>query len=164
LALHVLFIAIQTTRRAVADAGVGEKAVEAVQKRMYVDDYLGSAKNADEGVAEASTVRKALAGADLHFQDWVSNSAEFVAAMQEEKKPIPDISSLSADSESTKVLGAVWNTTSDALGFRINRPADEEYTRLSLTSHVAGIFDPLGLAAPIIIKAKVRLRDSSSRD
>ena len=153
------FIAIQTTRRAVADAEVGEKAVEAVQKRMYVDDYLGSTKNADEGVAEASTVRKALAGADLHFQDWISNSAEFVAAIQEEKKPIPEISSLSADSESTKVLGAVWNTTSDALGFRINRPADEEYTRLSLTSHVAGIFDPLGLAAPIIIKAKVRLRD-----
>ncbi len=50
------FIAIQTTHRAVADARVGEKAVEAVQKRMYVDDYLGSAKNADEGVAEASTV------------------------------------------------------------------------------------------------------------
>ncbi|XP_045026268.1 uncharacterized protein LOC116917407 [Daphnia magna] len=126
---------------------------------MYVDDYLGSARSADEGVAEASTVRKALAGADLHFQDWISNSAEFVAAMQEEKKPIPQISSLSTDSESTKVLGVVWNTTSDALGFQINRSTEEEYTRLSLTSHVAGIFDPLGLAAPIIIKAKVRLRD-----
>ncbi len=132
------FIAIQTTRRAVADAGVGEKAVEAVQKRMYVDDYVLSAKSADQGVAEASTVRKALGGADLHFQDWISNSVEFVAAIQEEKKPIPEITSLSVDSESMKVLGEVWNTTSDALGFRINRPADEEYTRLSLTCHVAG--------------------------
>ncbi|XP_045036711.1 uncharacterized protein LOC123477440 [Daphnia magna] len=126
-------------------------------KILYVDDFLGSARSVDEGVTEASAVRKALAGADIHFQDWIFNSAEFVAAMQEGKKPLPEISSLSADSESTKVLGAVWSTTRDALGFRINSPTDGEYTRLSLTSKVAGIFDPLGLADPIIIKAKVHL-------
>lgn len=95
------FIAIHTTRRAVSDAAIGEKAVEAVKKRMYVDDYLGSTRSVDEGVVEASAVRKALAGADLPFQDWISNSAEFVAAMQEGKKPLPEISSFSADSEST---------------------------------------------------------------
>lgn len=50
------FIAIHTTRRAVSYARIGEKAVEAVNKRMYVDDYLGSARSVDEGVAEASAV------------------------------------------------------------------------------------------------------------
>lgn len=74
--------------------------------------------------------------------------------MQKGKKTLPKIFGFSADSESTKVLGAVWTTTSDALGFRINSSTDEEYTRLSFTSKVAGILDPLGLAAPIIIKAK----------
>ena len=153
------FIAIHTTRREVSDAGVGEKTVDAVKKRMYVDDYLGSARSVDEGVTEASAVKKALAGDDLHFQDWISNSAEFVAAMQGENKPLSEFSNLSTDNDSTKVLGAVWSTSTDTLGFRINNPTEEQYTRLSLTSKVAGDFDPLGLAAPVIIKAKVRLRE-----
>jgi hypothetical protein len=68
-------IAIQTTHRAVADAEVGAEAVNAVKKKMYVDDYLGSARNVEEGLKEASVVRKALADADLHFQGWISNSS-----------------------------------------------------------------------------------------
>ena len=61
------FIAIHTTRRAVADAEVGEEAANVVKKKMYVEDYLGSA-NVKEGLKEASVVRKALADADLHFK------------------------------------------------------------------------------------------------
>ena len=68
------FIAIHTTHRAVADAEAGEGAVNAVKKKMYVDDYLGSARNVEEGLKEASIVRKALADADLHFQGWISIS------------------------------------------------------------------------------------------
>ena len=39
------FIAIDTTHRAVSDAEVGEEAVNAVKKKMYVDDYLGPTRN-----------------------------------------------------------------------------------------------------------------------
>ncbi|EFX67624.1 hypothetical protein DAPPUDRAFT_261363 [Daphnia pulex] len=53
---------------------------------MYVDDYLGSARSVDEGMKEASLIRKTLADADLHFQDWISDSEEFVRVIQGEKK------------------------------------------------------------------------------
>ncbi len=33
-----------------------------------------------------------------------------------------------------------------------------EYTRVRITSKVASVFDPLGTAAPIIVKAKITLR------
>jgi hypothetical protein len=152
------FIAIHTTHRAVADAEAGEGAVNAVKKKMYVDDYLGSARNVEEGLKEASIVRKALADADLHFQGWISNSEEFVRVMQGEKNPIsPDV--LLIDDGNKKVLGVVWNTRDDTLGFRVDNMNEEEYTRVSLTSKVATVFDPLGLAAPLIVKAKVRLRE-----
>ena len=68
------FIAIHTTYRAVLDAEAGEGAVNAAKKKMYVDDYLGSARNVEEGLKESSVVRKVLADADLHFQGWISNS------------------------------------------------------------------------------------------
>ncbi|XP_045027151.1 uncharacterized protein LOC123470665 [Daphnia magna] len=152
------FIAIYTTYRAVADAEVGEKAVNAVKKKMYVDDYLGSARNVKEGLEEASVVRKALADADLHFQGWISNSEEFVQVMQGEKNSTsPDVFLI--EDGNKKVLGDVWNTRDDTLGFQVDNMMEEEYTRVSLTSKVATVFDPLGLAAPLIVKAKVRLRE-----
>ena len=152
------FIAIHTTYRAVLDAEAGEGAVNAAKKKMYVDDYLGSARNVEEGLKEASVVRKVLADADLHFQGWISNSEEFVRVMQGERNPIsPDV--LLIDDGNKKVLGVVWNTRDDMLGFRVDNMKEEEYTRVSLTSKVATVFDPLGLAAPLIVKAKVRLRE-----
>lgn len=105
-------------------------------------------------------MRQALVEADLHFQDWISNSKELAQAMKREKKPIRDKSDLlGTDNDQKKVLGAVWNIREDTLRFRVDHLAEEENTRVSLTSKVAGVFDPLGLAAPLIVKAKVRLRE-----
>ncbi len=53
----------------------------------------------------------------------------------------------------------MWNSRDYTLGFRVDNIKEEEYTRVSLTSKVATVFDPLGLAAPLIVKAKVRLRE-----
>lgn len=84
-----LFIAIHTTRRAISEATVGEGAVDVVKRKIYVDDYLGSAKTMGEGVKEASIVKGALAKADLHFQDWILNSVEFLQAMQNGRESSP---------------------------------------------------------------------------
>lgn len=55
-------------------------------------------------------MRQAFVEADLHFQDWISNSKELTQAMKREKKPIRDKSDLlGTDNDQKKVLGAVWN-------------------------------------------------------
>jgi hypothetical protein len=54
------------------------------------------------------------------------------------------------------VLGVTWRPATDVLGFRV-RLAEINYTRAGLLSKVAGLFDPLGAAAPITVKAKIRL-------
>ncbi|XP_057381576.1 uncharacterized protein LOC130704116 [Daphnia carinata] len=159
------FIAIHTTRRAIMDAEVGEEVVNDVKKKMYVDDYLGSATTVEEAVKEAATVREALAAADLHFQEWISNSVDFVREMHGKDGPSvvspPDCQL--TDSGSEKVLGVVWNFRDDTLGFRVNYMHDEEYTRISLTGKVASVFDPLGIAAPLVVKAKIRLRELGTK-
>ena len=104
---------------------------------------------------KASLIRKTFADADLHFQDWISNSEEFVQVIQGEKRTnSPDV--LLIDDGSKKVLGVVWNTRDDALGFWVENMMEEEYTRVSLTSKVANVL--MGLAAALIVKAKVRLQ------
>ena len=156
------FIAIHTSRRAAIDAGAREKIVEAVKGKLYVDDYLSSSCSVTEGLEEAVAVERVLAAADLHLQGWISNSTEFTQAIMKEKpaKPVtdsPGCYNLSSK-EFDKVLGLVWNTKTDALGFRVDNLDNVEYTRVGITSKVASVFDPLGTAAPLIVKAKIRLR------
>jgi hypothetical protein len=90
----------------IADAKVGEEAVNRVKKKMYIGDHLGSARSVDEGLKKASLIRKTLADADLHFQDWISNSEEFVRVIQGEKRTnSPYV--LLIDDGNKKVLGVV---------------------------------------------------------
>ena len=101
----------------------------------------------------------------LPFQEWISNSVEFVEAL----RPAPVISNkqkqhmLMTDDASTKVLGVCWKVASDALTFRISNLQDIVFTRTGLASIVARIYDPLGLAAPWIVKAKSKLRETRIR-
>ncbi|XP_045032663.1 uncharacterized protein LOC123474519 [Daphnia magna] len=153
------FVAIYAVRQIVKDAGVAEHIVTAVQERMYVDDYLSSAPSVVEALSEATAVKAALANADLNLQRWISNSREFVLRITTEV-PMDQPSShpLSGDAEE-KVLGVVWNTHLDTLGFKVANFPDTEFTRMALVSNVASVFDPLGTTSPLIVRAKIRLRE-----
>ncbi len=48
------------------------KAIKAIKKNMYMDDYLDSVRS-DEAVNRARDVKQILAKGDFHFQDWISN-------------------------------------------------------------------------------------------
>jgi hypothetical protein len=158
------FIAIHTCRRAAIDAKADEKIVEVIKKKVYVDDYLSSASSVRKGLEEAVVVEKILSAADLHLQGWISNSPEFVQSIMKRdasdssKATPPPISHSLSNTESGKVLGLVWNTLTDSLGFRVENLEEIEFTRAGIASKVASIFDPLGTAAPLIVKAKIRLR------
>ena len=59
--------------------------------------------------------------------------------------------------EETKVLGVCWKPATDKLTFIITKP-EVTFTKRGLLSLIAGVFAPLGLAAPLVVKAKIRLR------
>ncbi|XP_057380669.1 uncharacterized protein LOC130703066 [Daphnia carinata] len=152
------FVAIHTIQRIAEDAGVEEKMAVAVRERMYVDDYLSSAPTVQEAVQEASAVRKMLADADLNLQRWVSNSPDFLQQMTVSTGlSSSNIHQLGSNCEE-KVLGVFWDVHSDTLGFKVAEAPDVKFTKMELASRVAGVFDPLGTASPIIVKAKIRLR------
>ncbi|XP_057366955.1 uncharacterized protein LOC130687814 [Daphnia carinata] len=152
------FVAIHTIQRIAEDAGVEEKVAVAVRERMYVDDYLSSAPTVQEAVQEASAVRKMLADADLNLQRWVSNSPDFLQQMTVSTRlSSSNIHQLGSNCEE-KVLGVFWDVHSDTLGFKVAEAPDVKFTKMELASRVAGVFDPLGTASPIIVKAKIRLR------
>jgi hypothetical protein len=153
------YTAIRTTWRAADDAAVDQgEAAAAIRRYLYVDDYLDSSKTTDEAMRRATAVNKALSSGDFHLNHWVSNDARLLEqlSLPDPKESSVNTVNLGAD-DAEMVLGVTWRPATDVLGFRV-RLAEINYTRAGLLSKVAGLFDPLGAAAPITVKAKIRLR------
>jgi hypothetical protein len=148
--------------RAFDDAGPTQKdAAEAVRKNVYVDDYLGSARNQQEAISAASTVNTVLAGGDFHLDDWASNDPVVVAAMQPMKEGIDGRDLTTRDigeSELEILLGITWRPSTDLMGFKV-KERQVTFSRTRLASVVAGLFDPLGVAATMTVKGKIQLRE-----
>ena len=152
------FIAISVTRRAAADHHESSIVQEAISKKMYVDDYLSSAKSVQLAVEEARATKQALANGDMHLQSWISNSPPFLEALGVHNDATAAVDESHLTSEDTeKVLGVHWRPSQDTLGFKVGDP-DVTFTYVGLLSQMASLFDPLGAAAPLSVKAKIRLR------
>ena len=92
----------------------------------------------------------------MHLRKWTSNAPEVASALGEEKKPEVDVvTNLVEHEPEKKILGVKWNTETDELTFAVVPVEHVTYTRRGLLSKLAGVFDPLGLASPFIIKAKI---------
>ena len=62
-----------------------------------------------------------------------------------------------------RALGASWFVEADQFGFKVvikDRPC----TRRGILSAVNSLYDPLGMAAPFILSAKLLLQDLRSKD
>ena len=71
------FIAVYATRTA-GEFGKGKpEAVYAIQKKLYMDYYLDSGRNAEEAINRAREVQAILGKGDFHLTKWLSNSRKF---------------------------------------------------------------------------------------
>ena len=76
------YVAIETVRRVATDHGQGEpEAVDAILKKLYMDDYLDSTPTVEEAITRAKTVQRILAEGDFHLRKWLSNSQQFIEAV-----------------------------------------------------------------------------------
>ncbi|XP_045034560.1 uncharacterized protein LOC123475636 [Daphnia magna] len=155
------YVAIRTTWRAADDAGPDMKeAADGVREDIYVDDYLASTGRLEDAVRKATGVKKVLEGGDFHLGHWVSNSSQLLAAVQSvaENGASGKTPTCRLSDDPDLILGIVWNPSTDNLGFRV-KVSSVKYTRVGLLAQVAGLFDPLGTATPMTVKANIKLRE-----
>lgn len=141
------------------------EAATAIRTSIYVDDYLGSASTIKKGVRTALDVQKVSEAGDFHLRGWFSNSPEFMDRLQADARQV-NVNKLThtlwAD-DTELVLGVVWRPPTDTLGFRLSRTENVIFTRIGLLSNIAALFDPLGVASQITVKARIRLRQLDTR-
>ena len=100
-----------------------------------------------------------LATAQLRLHKAVSNSVSVMEALPEadRRKSIRDLD-LQHDSLPTQCsLGVHWDLEGDAFTFKVVLP-ERPYMRRGVLSIVNSVYDPLGLAVPVILKGKLLLQ------
>ena len=138
------------------------RAVMAIQKRHYVDDFIDSVATEEEAIQLAEEVTKIHASGGFMIRNWASNS----------RKVLQKLNSSNANetlslSQNEKVLGMYWDSTKDVFKYhcrfaRVKRnlfEADEVPTKREVLQVLMSVFDPLGFLACYTVSLKVLLQE-----
>ena len=97
-----------------------------------------------------------MSQANFNLQSWATNSTALQQITTSDK---------SIDNNTTvRVLGILWNTSTDTLSLAPKPlPLNNIVSKRNILQNSSQIFDPLGLATPVTIRAKILLQEMSQR-
>ena len=137
----------------------GTDAREFVEKDFYVDDGLKSMSNSEEAIDLLRRTKAMLAAANLRLHKIASNDPKVTQAFAAEDQA-SDLRDLDLHGDAVPVqrsLGVFWDLQTDNFTFRVTDEV-KPFTRRGVLSVTNSLYDPLGIAAPVVIKAKMLLR------
>ena len=95
----------------------------------------------------------------MKARKWLSNSPEVLLVIPQELRAF-EIDLNHNALPLTKTLGVLWSAQEDVFSFHVTTPVVEDVlTKRSILGRVAAVFDPLGLASPFIVRAKILIQD-----
>ncbi|GFX33361.1 integrase catalytic domain-containing protein [Trichonephila clavipes] len=125
-------------------------AASVLRNNLYMDDVLCGAATLEEAILLRQQLKGILksAGMELHK----------LCANHEKLSPDPEQNYNFATLTETKTLGVLWKPNLDCFLIKVKVSLDSSYTKRDVLSTIAKIFDPVGLMAPVISKAKIFLQ------
>ena len=140
------------------------KAVEAITKNAYVDDICDSVCTTEDAKNLTSDIDEILESGGFHIKKWISNAAINTEESLDEQVIV------GSNNDTEKVLGTIWVPSEDKCSFKVqtesavvttnqNPSHPPKLTKRRILSKLAAIFDPIGVAAVIVIKSKIALQE-----
>ena len=125
-----------------------------------MDDCLKSVATEEDAATLASDLHTLCATGGFNLTKWMSNSRKVLMSIPEvhrasEAKDL-DLSQYALPVERT--LGIQWDTDMDAFTFSM-KLQDKPMTRRCILSVVNSVYDPLGFLAPVVLPAKLLLKE-----
>nr|XP_039254086.1 uncharacterized protein LOC120331115 [Styela clava] len=109
------------------------------------------------GIHIVRETNKLLEKKGFHLAKWKSSNPEVLSEIPA-KDRADTASSVNLEPEKIdRVLGIKWNIQEDCFGFDVNvksKPA----TKRGILSVLSSIFDPMGIVAPVILKARILMQ------
>ena len=144
----ILTAVLQHHLRRMRDSANGEEAslLKAMPQCFYVDDCVSSASSLESAHRFKDLATHTLSKAGMELHKWCMSGDESQPA--------------------SKVLGVNWCTVTDQLS--IAAPSFHEvpqsWTKRALLQYTASVFDPFGLAAPLLLIGKMLLQEAWKSD
>lgn len=134
------------------------KAATVLRKDFYIDDLFSGAATVEEAIDLRIQLESLLKKGGFELRKWASNEPAVIQDVPLENRALKD--TIDFDKEQCiKTLGLHWEPGTDVLRYKIflpsTFPTDEGLTKRMALSHIARLFDPLGLVGPVITTAKI---------
>lgn len=141
------------------------RAVRAIVHNHYVDDLLDSVDTEEEAMTLAAEVKFIHSQGGFEMRNWRSNSLRVSSSLGSPNDEANK--TFSSHLEPEKVLGMLWNTSTDSFCYSVNRsrmgddimsgkrrPSKREVLKVLMM-----IFDPMGLIAHYLVFIKTLMQD-----
>ncbi|XP_033363018.1 uncharacterized protein LOC117241148 [Bombus vosnesenskii] len=151
------YLAIRCLKQLAEDEGHRfPRAAQVLQRDFYVDDALTGAETKDEALTLRTELTNLLQLAGLNIRKWASNDNDLLHGLSLEET---NHQHFLGDSQTLKTLGVFWNSFDDSILYSVEvKPTPSRVTKRIISSEIAKIYDPLGLLAPVIVRAKMLLQ------
>ena len=141
-----------------------QETVQSVLKNFYVDDGLKSVEGPEKAVTLVRELRDLCQEGGFRLTKWMSNSKEVLQSVPVEERAAgaKDLDLQKEELPIERVLGVCWIVESDTLGFQI-KIKPHPMTKRGILSTLCSVYDPLGIATPFILPAKLIIQDLCHR-
>ena len=137
------------------------KVVEEIRDSLYVDDIISGGDEISKLYDMKWQMINIFKDGGFQLHKWHSNAAELEDCISSDEAQTYADESLGARNKEASILGLKWNKNQDLISVNF-LPAKEtaETTKRGILRSIARVFDPLGIAAPVLLKAKTLYRQA----
>ncbi|XP_064645967.1 uncharacterized protein LOC135499236 [Lineus longissimus] len=130
---------------------------ENLKKDRYMDDMIHSCPSDNTAVQRMSSLDKMLGSGGFRMKEWYCSAITRKPEMGESHGTKPGIN-INLSQDSIKTLGVGWNPSTDSILFQVKDLGLDGFTKRLVLSRLSMLFDPLGLATPVTIRAKCAMQ------
>lgn len=151
------FLAMRTVRQLATDMAPDfPEASQIAESKLYMDDLVHSVPDAESAARLARELISLFKCGAFDLVKWSSNCAELLESLSTAHRGSVDFTQGSV--VALKVLGLSWEPSEDIFFFTTSQVTDK-CTKRNILSVVARLFDVLGLVAPVILFAKLLIKE-----
>lgn len=128
-----------------------------IRRNFYMDDFGGGAGTEYDAICLQKAIHRILLTAGFQLRKYQSNSMNLLNEIEPdliEKNLIVTFGNY----ESLSILGLSWTPTLNTFQLKTDLERTSTTITKRLMSMISKIFDPLGLAAPVVIRGKLLLQ------
>ena len=123
-----------------------------IKENIYVDNILSGCNTEAEILEYYSQARSIMGQAGFNLRSWSSNNNTLQKVTSDDKTIDPNTT--------VNILGLRWNTATDTLSLTPKvLPSGKFISKRDVLQGSSQIYDPLGWATPVTIKAKILLQE-----